>query len=61
MYNVYIVTPEEKLQKVKEIEQEFNRKVDELKAALRVDIRAITQDMDNRKIEQVRKELQSTL
>ncbi|MDQ3077202.1 MAG: hypothetical protein M3Q63_04085 [bacterium] len=54
------MTPDEKLQKVKEIEHAFNRKVDELKAALRVDIRAITQDMDNRKIEKVRKELQLT-
>ncbi len=54
------MTPDEKARKIKEIEEEFYKKVDALKAELRDGIRAITQDIDNRKIEEVRKELQLT-
>ncbi len=55
------MTPDEKAQKIKEIEQAFYEKVDILKAELRASVRAITQEIDTRKIDQVRKELQSTL
>ncbi len=53
------MTPDEKIAEVKKIEQEFVKKVEALTAEYKAQVRSIIQEIDAKKIEALRKELQS--
>jgi hypothetical protein len=54
-----MMTPKERFLRIKEIEKEYLDRMDELKTQYRLSIRAILKDVNDRKLERLRKELHS--